>query len=207
MPPSHKGVFENASKTPFPFRRLVVLGTTGSGKTTLAAALAECLNLVHIELDALHWEEGWVEAPDGVFRARVVEALRAPAWVADGNYRTVRPLILARSEAILWLDYPIWVNLWRLLKRTIRRGWTREVIWNGNVEPFWIHWKIWSEESLFHWLFKTWGKRRREYGALFASDSYAHAEKIRFTSPAEAETWLQAVCRAQTRLDPSPPSR
>ncbi len=37
-------------------QRIVVVGTTGSGKTTLAAQLALIAGCPHIELDALHWE-------------------------------------------------------------------------------------------------------------------------------------------------------
>jgi len=45
-----------------PARRIAVVGVTGCGKTTFAAALAAALDLAHIELDALHWEPDWVPA-------------------------------------------------------------------------------------------------------------------------------------------------
>lgn len=147
----------------FPYRRIVVVGTTGSGKSTLAEQLADKLGLDFIELDALNWGPNWTESPLEVFRARVERATQAQAWVVAGNYHVVRDLVWPRAEAVIWLDYPFLPVFWRLLTRTLRRAITREVLWNGNIEPFWPHLKLWSDESLFKWLFKTYWRRKREY--------------------------------------------
>jgi len=56
-------------------RRVVVVGTSGSGKTTIARRLAALLGVRHIELDSLHWERGWVEAHPENLRRRVEVAL------------------------------------------------------------------------------------------------------------------------------------
>jgi hypothetical protein len=60
----------------FPYKRIVISGVTSSGKSTLAEKLARRFGMDFIELDALHWEPGWQEAPDDVFRARVEKATR-----------------------------------------------------------------------------------------------------------------------------------
>ena len=39
--------------------RIVVVGTSGVGKTTLAKDIAAALAIPHVELDALHWDPGW----------------------------------------------------------------------------------------------------------------------------------------------------
>src|SRR5215211_387588 len=69
---------------PFPYHHIVVIGTTSSGKSTLAERLAERLDMDFIELDALHWEPNWQEAPLEVFRARVEAATQAKRWVVAG---------------------------------------------------------------------------------------------------------------------------
>jgi len=140
----------------FTFHRIVVIGTTSSGKSTLANQLAKLIGADYIDLDALHWEPNWVGAKPEVFRERVGTATSSQAWVVAGNYHVVRDIIWRRAEIIVWLDYPLHIIFWRLLTRTIRRAVTQEELWNGNREPFWQHLKLWSEDSLFHWLFKTY---------------------------------------------------
>ncbi len=180
----------------FPFKRVVVIGTTSSGKSTLAKALADKIGADFIELDALHWEPNWVEAPDEVFRARVEAAISSEAWVVAGNYHVVRDPIWPKAQTLIWLDYPFHIVFWRLLRRTIRRSVLKEKLFSDNVENLWTHLKLWSDESLFHWLFKTYWRRKREYPALFARPENAHLKVICFKHPREAEKWLDMVRHA-----------
>src|SRR4051794_5544022 len=115
-------------------QRVSVVGVSGSGKTSMAAALAARGGVPHIELDALHWEPHWVMAETDVFRARVAAAIARPTWVADGNYSKVRDLVWARADTVVWLDYPFAVSFARLIRRTVRRSVFRERLWNGNRE-------------------------------------------------------------------------
>lgn len=102
-------------------QRIIVVGTSGSGKTTLALWLGRHLGIPHVELDALHWEPHWTEAPLEVFRERVVVALAGERWSVDGNYSDVRDLVWPHAETLVWLDYPLFIILWRLMRRTIGR--------------------------------------------------------------------------------------
>jgi adenylate kinase family enzyme len=177
----------------FPYHRIVIVGTTSSGKSTLAKQLAQKLDLDFIELDALHWEPNWTEAPEEVFRSRVERAIQAEAWVVAGNYHVVRDLVWPRAEAVVWLDYPFLLVFWRLLTRTFRRAITREVLWNGNIEPFWLHFKLWSDESLFHWLFKTYWRRKREFPQLFAQPRNDHLQIVHLRTQKETDLWLEHI--------------
>lgn len=175
----------------FPFKRIVVVGTTSSGKSTLAKKLAEQFGMDFIELDALHWEPNWTEAPLNVFRVRVESAVCAERWVIAGNYHTVRDIIWPRVEAIIWLDYPLWTIFWQLTRRTFTRWWTRELLWETNRENLLIHFKLWSDDSLYHWLFKTYWRRKREYPILFSQPEYAHLKIIHLKSPKETDGWVE----------------
>ena len=117
--------------------RISIVGNTGSGKSTLAAQLAELLDCPHVELDALHWGPDWTSAPDDLFRARVRQATSGERWVVDGNYKRVRDVFHDRLQMLVWLDYPLVVNLWRLTRRGLKRIFTREELWeSGNRETF-----------------------------------------------------------------------
>lgn len=178
---------------PFPYKKLIVVGTTSSGKSTLAERLANKLELDFVELDALNWGPNWTPAGDETLRARAEEATRSLGWVVAGNYSKTRPVTWPRAEAVIWLDYSLWVIFWRLFRRTWKRVFRKEELWNGNREHLWTHLKLWSDESLFHWLFKTYWRRKREYPQLFALPEHAHLKVFHFRAPRETEEWLEHI--------------
>ena len=173
--------------------RVVVVGATGAGKSTFARRLAARLGGAYVELDELFWDADWTEAAPDVFRARVARATAGPRWVVAGNYGRVRDLLWPRADTIVWLDYAFPLVLSRLTVRTARRAVTREVLWNGNRERLLEHCRIWSEKSLFHWLFKTYWASRRELPGLFAQPAHAHLRIARLRRPREAEAWLAGL--------------
>jgi adenylate kinase family enzyme len=179
----------------FLYRRVVIVGVTSSGKSTLAEHLANRLDLNYIELDALYWEPNWQSAPLEVFRDRVEKAHRqAEKWVVAGNYRVVRDLIWSKAEAMIWLDYPLSIVLWQLTRRSFKRWWTQELLWGTNREPLWNHFKLWSKESLYNWLFQTYWRRKHEYALLLSQPEHQHLKLIHFKHPKETEEWLEKLC-------------
>jgi adenylate kinase family enzyme len=177
----------------FPYQRVVVVGVTGSGKSTLAEKLAHRFDMHFIELDALHWEPNWQEAPLEILRARVRNALQAEKWIVAGNYRSVRDLTWPRAEAVIWLDYPLWTVFRQLTRRSVKRWWTHELLWGTNYEPIWIHFKLWSKESLYNWLFQTYWRRKKEYAVLLSQPEHRHLTLIKFRHPDETERWLASL--------------
>ncbi len=177
----------------FPYTRIIVIGTTSSGKSTLAEKLASKLALDFVELDALYWQPNWVGTPNDEFAAKVADATRGDRWVVAGNYSRTRPITWPRAQLIIWLDYSFPVVFWRLITRTVRRNLSREVLWGTNIDRFWIHFKLWSDESLVKWLFKTYWRRKREIPALFALPEYQHLELIQFKTPDETDAWFEQL--------------
>lgn len=148
-------------------RRVMVVGTTGSGKSTLAGRLAARLGVPHVELDALRHGPGWTEVPDEQFRPLVAAAVAVDGWVVDGNYDSVRDLVLPRATDVIWLDYPRRVVMWRVVKRSIVRAVTRRKLWNGNRED----WREWARpDHPIRWAWSSHRARRVEYEALSAGD-------------------------------------
>jgi adenylate kinase family enzyme len=68
--------------------KIVVVGTSGSGKTTVARELAHRHGVPHVELDALFHGPNWAETPAEEFRRRVAAATDGDGWVVDGNYES-----------------------------------------------------------------------------------------------------------------------
>jgi adenylate kinase family enzyme len=179
------------SRLDFAARRINVIGTSAAGKTILAASLADRLGVPHIELDALHWERNWTEAPTEVMRERVAAAIAVDAWVVDGNYAVVRDLVWARAQAIIWLDLPLRTILWRFAARTSRRLIGREELWNGNRER--LRTQLASRDSLLWWILTTYRRRRRDYPRLLAARPDLLAVRLR--SGRDADRWIASLAR------------
>jgi adenylate kinase family enzyme len=168
--------------------RISVVGTSGSGKTAFAARLAGILRVPHVELDALHWEADWVEAPVEVFRSRVREAVNEDRWVVDGNYsKEARDLVWARADTVVWLNYSLPVILTRLTRRTFRRLVFGEECCNGNRERLS---RAFSRDSIILWALQTYQRRRAEYPPLLSALEQRGVRTIKFHSPKEADRWL-----------------
>ncbi len=88
-----------------PSLRVSVIGTSGSGKTTVSKEVSRRLNIKHVELDSIHWRQGWKGVPNGEFRDLVEEATNGEPWVVDGNYSRVRDIVWCKAALVIWLDF------------------------------------------------------------------------------------------------------
>jgi thymidylate kinase len=167
--------------------KIAVIGTSGSGKTTVARDLARRLGVPHVELDALFHGPGWAETPADEFRRRVAAATEGNGWVVDGNYANkLGDLVLQRADTVVWLDVPLRVALSRVTRRTIRRIRTGEELWNGNRESWRGGFLGW--ESMFVWTIRSHLRRRRELPPRLAR--HPDIQVVRLRSPREVERYL-----------------
>ncbi|RSD13699.1 P-loop NTPase family protein [Amycolatopsis eburnea] len=171
--------------TPVP-ERVVVYGVTGSGKSTLAARIAERTGLPYVSADDLSWQPGWVPVPDEEQRRRIAEVCAGERWVLDAAYGKWRDVVLARTQLVVGLDYPRWLSLSRLVRRTLWRSVTRERICNGNVESFR---QMFSADSIIRWHFTSFAAKRARIRA-WAAESPGPVV-VRHTSPRETRRWLE----------------
>jgi adenylate kinase family enzyme len=171
------------------FRRVAVVGGVGCGKTTLAKEIARRIDAPHIELDEFRYNEEWVET-DEKFRPNVVAFVGTDKWVIDGNYAEVQDLIWIRAQLLVWIDFELPVVLWRLLRRTLRRLWTREEFANNNREQLK---RVFSNRSILIWAIRSHGERRRRYEELLKHERYAHLQVVRLRSPSAVSAWVAGL--------------
>ncbi|MBI4790230.1 MAG: AAA family ATPase [Chloroflexi bacterium] len=173
-------------------KRILIVGTTGSGKTTLARKLAQRLGYPHIELDALFWEPNWAQADYDVFRERVSKATEGECWIADGNYTSkARDILWGRGDTVVWLDYGLARIMWQLVTRTLRRVMRREALWNENRES--LREQLFTRDSLFLWALKTQPMFRRHFRFLLTQPEFAHLRVVQLGSPRETAKWLKSL--------------
>ena len=178
------------SETPARPSKVLVYGVTGTGKTTLAKHLGERLGLPWYSIDDLTWEPGWVQVPTDVQRARVTAICDTDEWVLDSAYGAWRDVPLAAADLVVCLDFPRWVSLARLLRRTAWRLVTRSRVCNGNRESIR---EVLSRGSIVVWHFKSFTRKRQRMRHWHAEPN---GRKILLLhSPGAVAAWLDGLRR------------
>ena len=128
-------------------QRILVIGSPGAGKSTLASRLAGRLDLPLIHLDREYFGPGWTTPPRAEWRERVKALAARPAWVMDGNYASTFDIRVPRATAVVWLDLPRWQCALSVLWRVARNyGRPRPDLGTAGPERFdwsFMRW-IWS---------------------------------------------------------------
>jgi adenylate kinase family enzyme len=165
--------------------RILVYGVTGSGKTVLAERISAVHGIPWHAVDELTWEPGWVAVPDAEQRRRIEAICASERWVLDTAYGKWLDIPLARAELIVALDFPRWLSLFRLVRRTLVRALNRRPICNGNRESVRT---IFSRDSIILWHFRSFSRKRRRMRGWEAD--LAGPDVVRLTSPRDLEEWL-----------------
>jgi hypothetical protein len=174
--------------------RIVVTGASGMGKTTLAQELARVAGLRHIETDALHHGPNWESCGPEVLRRRVLAETEGDDWVVDSPYHSlIGYTAVDRADTVVWLDLPVRVSMWRLLRRTWVRSRRRVELWNGNVEA-----GGWDAVRYLLWPgLKTGLSNRRVFPRR-----YAGYPLVRLRSDADVRAFVQSI-QAQASMSGS----
>lgn len=130
--------------------RILVIGCSGTGKSTLAQAIASLRRLTYVSMDRdIFWLPGWKSRSRAEAISRIEQAVAGPRWIMDGNSPGTLPLRLPRAEIVLWLRPPRHVALRGVFSRWLRyRGRSRPDMAEGCPER--LDWKflhyIWTFE-------------------------------------------------------------
>ncbi len=98
-------------------KRIIIIGSGGAGKSTLARQLGEILQIEVLHLDKLYWQPNWIEPPKDEWQKMVAEFLKKDSWVMDGNFGGTMEMRLEACDTAIFLDFPRTVCLYRILKR------------------------------------------------------------------------------------------
>lgn len=163
-------------------RRILIIGNSGGGKSTLARRLGEKLDLPVVHLDVLFWKPGWIERDDDEFRSRVAEALSADAWVCEGDFRASWDLRMPLADTIVWIDQPPWLCLLRAIRRVAQyRDGTRPDMAEGCRETI---------DFNFYGFIVTYNRRVRPALKAALATHGAAARLVRLRSDREIAAFL-----------------
>jgi adenylate kinase family enzyme len=174
-------------------RRISVVGNSGSGKTTVARAIAAAMGVPHLELDSVFHQPHWQQLDTDEFRRIVTEFTAGDGWVVDGNYSRVRDIVWNRADTVVWIDPPRHRVMRQLIARTLRRMATGAELWNGNKERWRYLFKLDPEESIILWAWTSHRKYQERYLSAQADPANAHLSFVRLRSPAETAALLREL--------------
>ena len=151
-----------------------------------------------VELDALNWLPKWVGLnetdPDELLR-RFKNATQGDKWVVAGSYmRFAKQSFWPRLDTVIWLDLPVRVLMWRVIRRSWHRWRSKELLWGTNVERFWPHLALWrGEDSLIYWILSAQRGKRISMLEAMADPRWAGIRFIRLTSAQEIELFTASI--------------
>ena len=169
----------------FNMKKIVIIGTCGSGKTTLGRQLAKRLNIPVTDLDDLYWLPHWKFRPEEECSALIEKTVSQEEWIICGNQSKYRALIWPKADTIIWLDFPLHILFWRLLSRGIRQMISGEMICNGNQQT--LYRLLW----ILHWLFRRYWRNKKRYGTL--SQTTPHVHWIHLTNGSAIQSFIKSL--------------
>ena len=138
-------------------KKILVIGSSGAGKSTFSRRLHKATDLPLIHLDRLYWKPNWIEIDKDEWKQTVENALHGDAWILDGNYSATLEMRLEKCDTVIFLDLPRLLCVYRILKRVaLYRPGSRPDIADGCDEQF--DWKFLK----FVWNYPTRSKPKVE---------------------------------------------
>ncbi len=125
-------------------RKIVLIGSGGAGKSTLARQLGEELKIDVYHLDALFWKPNWVSVPKDDQRKIQNKLVEKEEWIIDGNYGGTMEIRLNAADTIIFLDIQRTICVYRAFKRILQyRNKTRPDMGEGCKERFDLNFLKW----------------------------------------------------------------
>lgn len=145
--------------------RILVIGCSGGGKSTLSQSIARRFGLTYVSIDRdVLWLPGWVQRGKPEQHRLLVAFSAGERWIMDGTNTSTFDIRVPRSDLVIWVRMPRWLCIWGILSRwIINRGGTRPEMAPGCPE------KIDLDFIRFVW---TWEKG---YGPRVLAGLAAHA--------------------------------
>lgn len=174
-------------------KRINVIGTTGSGKTTFSKELATALGIPYVQLDELFWKPNWVESTDEDFLSKVASAVSSDTWVLDGNFSRTTHIKWQRADTVIWLDFSYLTTFTQLLGRTIKRAIKKDELWpnTGNKESF--RKSFFDKSSILIWFLQNYGRNKQKYENVMQSHEFSHLNFVRLTNRKEAREFIENI--------------
>lgn len=166
------------------YKRIMVIGCSGSGKSTFSRKLAEITDLPLIHLDATFWQENWTHLSRGKFDAMLESEVEKDRWIIDGNYNRTLEMRLNYADMVIDFRVPRYLCLVGVVKRYFKyRNTNRPDMAEGCNE------KIDFDFLKFIWNFNKKDLPQND----LKIKKYPNATHIIFTNRKQSEEFLNEI--------------
>ncbi|QSR46921.1 AAA family ATPase [Aeromonas veronii] len=163
-------------------KRILIIGNSGSGKSWLAAQLAEVLTIREVNLDTIVWQPGGFnqKRPQHEIDHAIQTLAQAPSWVVEGVFGALAEQLLDAANTLLFLDLDWSVCRDSLLLRGSERAKQRDAV---ATEENFQQLLVWASE---------YGQRTSKSSRQFHHELFDRFpnDKHRFTTRAEVTSYL-----------------
>lgn len=167
----------------FKYKKILIVGCGGAGKSTLAVLLGKKLNINVVHLDKLYWLSGWIERTDDEFDILLKNELEKPSWIIDGNYARTLETRLQYADLCIFLDYPTEVCLSGIKERVDKyAGTNRPDMPSGCNEQ--------ADDEFIEWIYNYNSDIRPKILNIFQN---SNVDFLIFTSREQTQDWLNKI--------------
>ncbi|MAR37242.1 MAG: adenylate kinase [Chloroflexi bacterium] len=175
------------------YRRIHVIGNSGSGKTYLSKIISKTLSVKHIESDSIWWQKNWEVTPYLKFQSQMKKILSNEEWVLDGNYLRLYDdeEIRKKVQVLIWIDLPLYIILYRIILRTFKRVITKEKLWGKNTETFRMN--FFSKDSIILYVIKVHHNNRKNILKLINHPDNKHIKVIKLNTKTNVNEFINEI--------------
>ncbi len=168
----------------FLYKKILVIGSAGSGKSTFSKSLGEITNIPVIHLDKEYWLPNWTRPDIEMWKKRVETLTMGKSWIIDGNYGSTLDLRLKRADLVIFLDYKRFVCIKGVIKRSLNKKEHKRIDQaSGCTEKF--------DLDFIKWVWKFPKEYRPEI--IKTLDEHPNVEKIIFKNRKESKKFLESL--------------
>ena len=160
-------------------QKVLVLGCSGSGKSTFAKQLAERTGLPLFHLDNLWWKADRTHISREEFDQKLAEILTEDQWILDGDYSRTYETRIRACDTIFFLDYP---------EEVCRNGITERVGTKRTDIP-WVESELDSELVELVKRYRTTNRPK----LLALLERYPDKVCVMFHNRKEADVWIETL--------------